>query len=271
MFSWKNTKCREQQSQSILITTPEAGKESVNRFGLLPACSPTGENTVPRREDFTLPLLHPTFAHQKALQSASLSGSCFGQKLSKGESGSLHRGTVLLAMRWHLRKVLYAMKGSPDLPSSPKLYPLCSPFSLTCSLSLSLLLLSSLLSSSFQHHSSFLLHVVPCQTSCAPVSSPILPSQLSPQSLWAYHPQLAENAVLPRGPALPWISHQHGERKHETCLGKGGSSPFSFSCTTPRPDCRNLGSFTVAAERSAGVESFHIIYTTLYGPVYSEC
>lgn len=53
MLSWKNTKCREQQTQSITITTPAAGEESMNCFGLLPACSPTWENThSPEAHDF---------------------------------------------------------------------------------------------------------------------------------------------------------------------------------------------------------------------------
>lgn len=47
MLSWKNTKCREQQSRSITITAPAAGEGSANCFGLLPARSPTGDNTAP--------------------------------------------------------------------------------------------------------------------------------------------------------------------------------------------------------------------------------
>lgn len=47
MLSWKNTKCREQQSQSITITAPAAGEGSVNCFGPLPARSPTGDDTAP--------------------------------------------------------------------------------------------------------------------------------------------------------------------------------------------------------------------------------
>ena len=142
MLSWKNTKCREQQTQSITITTPAAGEESVNRFGLLPACSPTWENTVPQRPMLSSPpappYIHP---HQKALRSASPPGSCFGQKLSKEERGCLHRGTGLLAISWRLRKVLDALKGSASskvlrtphiLLTSPPLqrFALCVPLPL---------------------------------------------------------------------------------------------------------------------------------------------
>lgn len=136
MLSWKNTKCREQQTQSITITTPAAGEESMNRFGLLPACSPTWENTVPQRPMISSPPGPPYMCpHQKSLQSASPPGSRFGRKLSKEEKGSLHRGTRLLAMSSCLRKDLDAMKGSASskalltpcilLTSPPKLCPSC--------------------------------------------------------------------------------------------------------------------------------------------------
>lgn len=62
-----------------------------------------------------------------------------------------------------------------------------------------------------------------------------------------------------------------GRGKHETGQGKGESSPFSQSCVTPHPDHTDFGDFAIAAERSAGVEGFQIIYITVYGLVYSEC
>lgn len=224
MLSWKNTKCREQQTQSITITTPAAGEESVNRFGLLPACSPTWENTVPRRAMISSPpappYIHP---HQKALQSTSPQGFCFGQKLSKEERGSLHRRTGLPAMSWRLRKVLDAMKGSASskvlltpltLLTPPPLqsFALCVPLPLpVASLSLSVLLLSPLLSSSSQHHPSFLLPNV-CQTSCAPVCTPIPSSHLSSLSPCGLPPTAGRESCAAQGPAPPGTSDpQEGE------------------------------------------------------------
>lgn len=49
---------------------------------------------------------------------------------------------------------------------------------------------------------------------------------------------------------------------------KRGDLPSPGLASLLRIDLRD---FTVAAERSAGVEGFQIIYITLYGVVYSEC
>lgn len=111
MLSWKNTKCREQQTQSITITTPAAGEESMNCFGLLPACSSTWENThSPEARDF-IPS-HSTLhsPSPKSFMEHKSPCSCSGQKLSKEERGVLHRGTGLPGMSWHLRKVLSPSK-----------------------------------------------------------------------------------------------------------------------------------------------------------------
>lgn len=130
MLSWKNTKCREQQTQSITITTPAVGDESMNCFGLLPACSPTWENThSPENHDF-IPshstLLSPSPKSSMESKSPRL---LFWPETQQGRE----RGIEEL----HPRNELAPEEGSfsqhsapytphpPNISSPPKLCPLC--------------------------------------------------------------------------------------------------------------------------------------------------
>lgn len=124
-------------------------------------------------------------------------------------------------MSWHLRKVLSPSKvllTPHTLLTSPPLqsFALCAPLSFpVAGLGLRALFFSLLLSSSSQHHSTFLLPSISCQSSCAPVCTPTASfTPLSPHSLWAQQPGLAEKAGLLRGPALPETSDQPGEGEH---------------------------------------------------------
>lgn len=156
-----------------------------------------------------------------------------GQKLSKEESRALHRGTGLLAMSWHLRKVLSPSKvllTPHTLLTSPPFqsFALCAPLPLpVAGLGLRALFFSLLLSSSSQHHSTFLLPSISCQSSCAPVCTPTASLHLSP--------------FIPCGPnsqvwqkKLGFSEDQHCQRpvtslgrgNVEFCQRKHGSSPF---------------------------------------------
>lgn len=100
-------------------------------------------------------------------------------------------------------KVLHAMKGSPDLPSSPKLYPLCPLFPLAA---------SALACSSFPLFSSQVLNTIPASSS---LLSPAKPPVPQPAPLYP----LPSSPLGPCGPSTlgwqrtlccPGVQHRHG-------------------------------------------------------------
>lgn len=122
-------------------------------------------------------------------------------------------------MSWPLRKVLspskvfltaHTLLTSPPCQSFALHAPLPIP---VAGLGLRVLFFSPLLCSSTQHHSTFLLLSISCQ-SCP--STPIPSLCLSP----LIPCDLAENAWLCRGPALPGTGDQPGEGEHGILSGK---------------------------------------------------
>lgn len=151
-------------------------------------------------------------------------------------------------MSWHLRKALspstvlltpHTLLTSPPLPS----FVLCAPMLIpVAGFSLRVLLLSHPLSSSSQHHSTFLLACISCQSSCAPPNPLYTLSTLS--LVWQ------TNLGFPEDQPCQGLVTSLGMGEHGILSGKTQELSLLL---VPRHSALRLhrfGDFTVAAEVS---------------------